>query len=251
MRILWCISIVFFLEHSLLAQPVLQVEGGYWHFPVIDEIFQAYKLAHPWTDKKVEPLGIGAGLAIGWNQQIFAPRGLHAIGLAHYRYQATALQNSSAPLHAGFHQTCAELLIRSHPRCLLKDVQQTGPLGTRWYIQLGGGYSWNLPFASKYGEQVYINNNEKYRSISGQMHLTSGTGWHALTIGSLIITLETTLTWYPRFELDSFATAVLGHNEPSFSETAYNSMLIQGHLRLTYRKKSKNWWDAPRSGDKS
>ncbi len=251
MRQLFSIAFVIILTRSVVAQPVAQIEAGYWRFPVLDHVFRTYQLSHPWVKSEVAPIGLSTGIALGWNQEIFAPRGLHALGLVHYRHQTTSLQNSAIPIRAGFHQACTELLIRSHPRCLIKDVQQTGPLGTRWYIQLGGGYSWNLPFAMKYGEQVYINNTEKYRSISGQMHFTSGTGWHALTIGSLIVTLESTLTWYPRFTLDSFATAVLGHNEPALSETARNTMLIQGHIRFTYRKKSKNWWDAPRSGDKS
>jgi hypothetical protein len=242
---------MFFLGEKVIAQPVAQLEAGYWHFPIIDKILRAYDLAHPWTAANVAPTGIGAGVALGWNQKIYAPRGLHAIGLAHYRYQSTSLKNAALPLRAGFHQACAEILIRSHPRCLLKDVQQTGPLGTRWYIQLGGGYSWNIPFASKYGERVYVTNSQKYRNVTGQTHLTGGTGWHAISLGPLIVTLESTLTWYPHFSLDSFATAVLGHNEPRLSETARNSLLVQGQLRFTYRKKSKNWWDAPRTGDKS
>lgn len=239
------------LAQVTIAQPVAQIEAGYWHFPVIDQIFRTYQLSHPWVETEVTPIGLSTGIGLGWNQEIFSPRGLHAIGLIHYQFQTTSLKNSSIPISAGFHQASAEILMRSHPRCLYKDVQQTGPLGTRWYIQLGGGYSWNLPFAAKYGEHVYLSNDEKYRSITSQVHGTGGTGWHAFSVGSIIFTLESTVTWYPRFTLDSYATAVLGHNEPALTETARHSFLFQGHLRITYRKNSKNWWDTPRSGDKS
>jgi hypothetical protein len=233
------------------AQPVAQLEAGYWHFPSIDHIFRTYNLSHPWSDSEVAPISMSSGFALGWNQKVYAPRGVHAIGLVHYRYQSNTLQRSSSPIRAGFHQVCTELLIRTHPRCFVKEVQQTGPLGTRWYIQLGAGYSWNLPFASKYGEKVYVANDERYRSISGQFHLSGGTGWHAFTIGPLAVTIESTVSWYPKFTLESFPTAVLGHNQPGLSETNRNSFLLQGHIRFTYLKKSKNWWDAPRGGDKS
>jgi hypothetical protein len=35
------------------------------------------------------------------------------------------------------------------------------------------------------------------------------------------------------------------------SEVAVNCLLAQATLRVTLGKKTKNWWDAPRSGDKS
>jgi hypothetical protein len=234
-----------------MAQPVAQVEAGYWHFPIIDDIFRTYQLAHPWSNAEVAPIGMGLGVAAGWNQRLFAPRSLHAIGLVHYRHQTTSWKNSSVPLKAGFHSAELEVLIRSHPRCLTQDVQNTGPLGTRWYVQLGGGYNWNVPFARKYGERVTIANDKRYSSVSGQLSASAGTGLHAFTIGSLIFTLETTVTWFPRFTLDGFATAVLGHNETSLPEEALNCMLLQGNIRITHQKKTKNWWDAPRSGDKS
>ena len=234
-----------------MAQPVAQVEAGYWHFPIIDDIFRTYQLAHPWSNAEVSPLGLGLGVAAGWNQRLFAPRSLHAIGLVHYNHQTTSWKNNNVPLKAGFHHAGLEVLIRSHPRCVIQDVQNTGPLGTRWYVQLGAGYGWNLPFARKYGERVEVANDERYFSVSGQFSTSAGTGIHAFSIGSIIFTLESTVTWFPRFALDDFATAVLGHNEPSLPEEARNCLLLQGHIRLTHRKKSKNWWDAPRSGDKS
>jgi hypothetical protein len=233
------------------AQPAAQLEGGYWHFPAVDDIFRTYNLSHPWNDSEVSPISMSSGCAFGWNQKVYTPRGLHSLGLLHYRYQSNHFQRASIPIRAGFHQLCAELSIRTHPRCFLKDVQQTGPLGTRWYIQLGAGYSWNLPFASKYGEKVYVSNNNPYRNISGQFHFAAGTGWHAFTIGSLVVTLESNLSWYPRFTLESFPTAVLGHNEARLPEYARHSFLWQGHVRFTYLRKSKNWWDVPRGGDKS
>jgi len=242
---------MLFITTMVSAQPVAQIETGYWHFPSIDQIIRMYNVAHPWDDSEVTPITMSTGAAFGWNQKLYAPRSLHALGLAHYRYQSTSFNRSAIPLRAGFHQVSAEILIRSHPRCLVKDVQQTGPLGTRWYLQIGGGYSWNMPFAKKYAERVYIANKEKYRNISGQIHVVAGTGWHAFTIGSLAITLESTVTWFPKFKLDSFETAVLGHSEPVLKEAAPNTLLMEMHLRFTYLKKSKNWWDTPRGGDKS
>ena len=227
------------------SQPIVQAEVGYWQFPVIDRIFQAYQLAHPWNDASPQPLGISAGMAAGWNQKLYDPRGLQALGTIHYRYQATSWSRSSVPLLAGYHSATCELLLRSHPRCVVQDVQNTGPLGTRWYIQLGGGYAWNLPFAKKYGERVSIQNDERYRSISSQFYGVVGTGWHALTIGPYVVTLESTLSWFPQFSLEGMATAVLGHNEPRLSEKAQNSLLLQGCLRFTRLKKSNNWWEQP------
>lgn len=247
------LAIILFVCFAVCGktQPILQAEAGYWQFPTIDRIFQTYELAHPWNDVSIQPLGIGAGVAAGWNQNIFAPRGLQALGTLHYRYQATSWSRASLPLIAGYHAASIEIKVRSHPRCLLQEVQNTGPLGTRWYVQFGGGYGWNLPFAKKYGERVSIHNDERYRSISGQFYAVAGTGWHAITIGSYVLTLETNLSWFPRFSLEGLATAVLGHNEPGLAETAINSLLLQGCLRITRLKKSNNWWDRPRSGDKT
>lgn len=241
----WIILLFACFAYSGMSQPIVQAEAGYWQFPVIDRIFQAYQLAHPWDDVSIRPLGFGAGIAAGWNQEIFTPRGLQALGTIHYRYQATSWSRASLPLIAGYHSTSIEVLLRSHPRCLLQDVQETGPLGTRWYIQLGGGHAWNLPFASKYSERVTIQNEERYRSISRQFYAVAGTGWHALTIGSYVLTLESTLSWFPQFSLNGMATAVLGHNEPSLSETAKNCFLLQGCLRFTRLKKTNNWWEKP------
>lgn len=249
------IELIILLLCNLLlmshAQPVAQLEGGYWHFPVIDEIFQAYQLAHPWEKESISPVGYGVGIGLGWNQNVYAPRAIQALGLAHYRYQSTALKHEYKSLTAGFHSASMEVLLRSHPRCFMQEVQNTGPLGTRWYIQLGGGYMWNLPVAWKYGERVNIQLDEPYRAVSGQFYASAGTGWHAITIGSYILTLESTANWFPRFSLDGFATAVLGHNEPNLPETAVNSLFLQVSMRITRLKKSNNWWDAPRSGDKS
>jgi len=243
--------LIIMQRYAVLAQPVAQVEGGYWQFPVIDEIFRSYQLAHPWENTTPQPIGYAAGIGLGWNQNLFAPRALQALGMVHYRYQATSLKAEQKPLTAGFHSASAEVLLRSHPRCLLQEVQNTGQLGTRWYLQLGGGYMWNLPVARKYGQRVNIQLDTPYRAVTGQFYSTFGTGWHALTIGSYILTLETTVNWFPRFTLDGFATAVLGHNEAGLAETAQNSFLVQACLRITRLKKSDNWWDKPRAGDKS
>jgi hypothetical protein len=245
------LSALTLMQSKTAAQPLVQGEMGYWHLPQIDRVFRTYQLGHPWHNIDVTPIGISAGVGAGWNQRLFSPRGLHAIGLIHYRYQTTSWNNSSLPLIAGFHCASFEILLRSHPRCLLQDVQQTGPLGTRWYIQFGSVYSWNLPFVKKYGEQVTISNNQPYRNSTGQFGLSGGTGFHAFNIGSSIFTFETNITWYPEYQLDQFATAVLGHNEPSLSDINKNCIFLQGHLRATIQKKSKNWWDAPRGGDKS
>jgi hypothetical protein len=243
------ITLFVFITLYGKSQPIVQAEAGYWQFPVIDRVFQAYQLAHPWNESSVQPLGLSAGVAAGWNQNIYALRGLQALGTIHYRYQSTSWSRISMPLIAGYHSASIEMLMRSHPRCLLQDAQNTGPLGTRWYIQLGGGYAWNLPFAKKYGERVTIHNDERYHSISGQFHGIVGTGWHALTIGHYVVTLESTLSWFPQFSLDGMATAVLGHNEPRLAETAQNSLLLQGCLRFTRLKKSSNWWEQPRSSE--
>jgi hypothetical protein len=251
MKIRLAILLWVILGHASLAQPVAQLEAGYWQFPAIDRIFQAYQLAHPWSTSSIQPMGIAAGIGGGWNQALFAPRGLQALGLVHYRYQTTSWNGQYPSLIAGFHQVSAEILLRSHPRCLVKEVQNTGPLGTRWYVQLGSGYAWNLPFARKYGEQVNIHSDEKYRDVSGQFYCTGGTGWHAFTIGTYVLTLESTVGWFPQFSLDGFATAVLGHNESNLAETAKNSLFAQACIRLTRLKKNANWWDRPRSGDKS
>lgn len=233
------------------GQLVGQGEIGYWQLPQINRVLRAYQLAHPWQNTSVAPIGLSAGIAAGWNQKIFAPRGLHALGLIHYRHQTTSWNSASIPLKAGFHSTGIEILIRSHPRCLVQDVQETGPLGTRWYIQLGTIYNWNLPFVKKYGERVTIGNNQPYRNITSQLGISGGTGFHAFNIGSSIFTFETNLTWFPQFELDQFATAVLGHNEARLPSMDRNCFLLQGHIRVTIQKKNNNWWDAPRRGDKS
>jgi len=244
---------IAFLVHvvACIAQPIVQVDVGYWHFPVIDNIFKTYQLAHPWSTQEIKPIGIGSSISAGWNQRLLASRGLQAIGLVQYSYQATEWKNSGQALVAGFHTGGFNFSLRSHPRCLYKEVQNTGPLGTRWFIELGSGYSWNFPFARKWDERVSISNQQPYRSISGQFNARLSSGWHALTVGPAIITLEGGLTWFPRFELEGFATAVLGHNEPVLSEVAVNCLLAQATLRVTLGKKTKNWWDAPRSGDKS
>ncbi len=251
MKIQLTIIVWLILHYVSLAQPVVQLETGYWNFPVADRIFQAYQLAHPWSATTIQPLGMAAGIGGGWNQPLFASRGLHALGLVHYRYQTTSWNGHQPSLIAGFHNASAEILFRTHPRCFLKEVQNTGPLGTRWYVQIGSGYSWTLPFARKHGEQVSIHNDEKYRDVSGQFYCSGGTGWHALTIGSYVLTVESNVGWFPRFSLNGLATAVLGHNETGYSETAINSLLIQGCLRITRLKKSNEWWERPRGSEKT
>ena len=242
---------LIFLATLARSQPVIQVESGYWHFPLIDDIVQTYQFSHPWNEETIVPLGISAGAAAGWNQQVYAPRGLHALGLVHYRYQTTAWESSSNALTAAFHTLSADIHLRTHPRCLFKQVQNTGPMGTRWYVQLGGGMEWNLPLAVKHGEKVTLAGNAPYTTISRNLKIAMSSGWHTLSIGPLILTLEAGASFYPQFRLEGFATAINGHNEMQLAEVAKNVWLMQGAIRLTYSKAKKNWWDAPRQGDKS
>jgi hypothetical protein len=236
---------------AVQAQPLFQLDGQYWRMPAIDKIIQSYNLGHPWQTKKIAPIGQSYGISAGWNQPIYAPRAFQAIALINYRYQTTQIESNVSTLVAGFHMGGISAHLRSHPRCLIKKVQETGPLGTRWYVQCGGGYQWNLPFARKHGERVTLYEDEPYRSISGGWQLSIGTGWHALSIGRVILTFDANAYWLPSLELNGFARAIQGHNELQLSERAQNVWMLQGGLRFTWSKMRKNWWDEPRHGDKS
>lgn len=251
LRIITLLVLTMLAHCSMKSQPLVQLEGNYWHMPVLDNVIQAYNFAHPWETVQLVPIGQSYSLSAGWNQSLYAPRAIHAIGLVHYGYQTTRIESPSALLTAGFHTAGLSAMIRTHPKCLVKKVQSAGPLGTRWYLQVGGGYLWNMPFAFKHGQRVTLHDTDPYRAVSGNVRLSLGTGWHALTIGSFILTLEANALWMPQFTLDGFATAVMGHNQLALDETAYNAFMLQGGLRLTWGKLQKNWWDEPRKGDKS
>lgn len=241
----------FFCRYNASGQPMIQLEGNYWHMPELDKVLQAYNFAHPWQSISLVPIGQSYSLSAGWNQSLYAPRAIHAIGLVHYGYQTTRIESPSSALTAGFHTAGISALIRTHPKCIVKKVQSAGPLGTRWYLQMGGGYLWNMPFAFKHGQRVMLRDKDSYRSVSGNFRFSAGTGWHALTIGPLILTLEANAIWMPKFKLEGFATAVMGHNELNLTESTRNAWMLQGGMRLTWGKLRKNWWDEPRSGDKS
>lgn len=242
------LSIAF---ESMHAQALMQLDAQYWQMPAIDRLIQSYNLGHPWQTQQIRPIAQSYGISVGWNQSIYNPRAFQGIALLDYRYQTTQIESNVSTLVAGFHMAGASIHLRSHPRCLVKKVQDAGPLGTRWYLQCGGGYQWNMPFARKHGERVTLYEDEPYRSISGSMFLSAGSGWHAFTIGSLVLTLDANAMWYPQLQLDGFARAIQGHNELQLSERAQNVWIVQGGLRLTWSKMRANWWDMPRQGDKS
>ncbi len=247
------ISVAILLCQTLtgFGQPMLQASGSYWHMPVLDELIQSYNFAHPWQETEIHPLGQAYSLGAGWNQSIYAPRALHAIGIVEYSFQNTLIDSPSSTFRAGFHAASVLAYVRTHPKCLTTKIQSSGPLGTRWYLELGGGWQWNMPYVKKHGIAVTIYDDKPYRSISSNFVATAGTGWHALTIGSLVLTLHGGVRWNPSLHLEQFATAIQGHNETRLSDSQDNVWLFQGGIRLTLSSLRKNWWDEPRRGDKS
>jgi hypothetical protein len=250
-RLLTYLAILLVPTLSALAQPLLQASGSYWHMPVLDELIQTYNLARPWQATQIHPIGQAYSLAAGWNQSIYAPRAIQGIATLEYSFQNTLIESPSQTFRAGFHATSAMIYVRSHPKCLTTKIQSAGPLGTRWYVEIGSGWQWNMPYVRKHGTPVSIHDGEPYGSLSSNFVAYTGTGWHALTIGSLVLTLHGGVRWNPSLELNDFATAIQGHNETGLVDSQSNVWLFQGGIRLTWSSMRKNWWDEPRKGDKS
>ncbi|MFN5620211.1 MAG: hypothetical protein ACK478_02820 [Flavobacteriales bacterium] len=245
------IAIACMLSLAINAQPLLQATGSYWHMPVLDELIQTYNIAHPWQETQIRPIAQAYSLAAGWNQSIYAPRAIQGIATLEYSFQNTLIESPSQTFRAGFHAASAMAYVRSHPKCLTTKIQSSGPLGTRWYLELGGGWQWNMPYVRKFGTAVTIHDGKPYRSFSSNVVAYTGTGWHALTIGSLVLTLHGGVRWNPSLHLTEFATAIQGHNETGLKNSQSNVWQFQGGIRLTWSSLRKNWWDEPRKGDKS
>jgi hypothetical protein len=236
---------------DMRSQPGIQFSYSYLQSPEWDKIIQTYNSSRPWQKNQLVPLTHVLGTALSWNWRIQQSREIHILPELGYHYTRSQVTNFEQEIRAGFHQANIGFTMRTHPKCLIKPVQNAGPLGTRWYIGLGAGFALWMPYQRTNGE-LYINNNgDPYREFTGSIYLHGTTGLHAMMIGSFVLTPEVSVKLYPDAELTDFAEAVNGHNLTGMRNATSNIWMFSGALRITYVKKKSNWWDKPRQGDKT
>jgi hypothetical protein len=168
-----------------------------------------------------------------------------------YHQFGSAAENFGQRFNVGFHQFELSADLRTHPKCLFKPVQNAGDLGTRFYIGIGAGFNALMPFVRNNGRSIADADDNKYRertyAFSGQLL----TGYHLMTFANIVVTSEAGINWFRSAELFDFAESVNGHNLTGMENEANNVLMLQASLRFTWLKKKSNWWDIPRSGDKS
>ncbi len=240
------------------AQPAIQMSYRYLRANNWDEIIQTYNTSRPWNNNKLEPVTHGVGAMFCWNfplissrSESLTSRALHLNSKLGYHQFGSSAENNNIPFKAGFHQFEVSIDLRTHPKCLFKPVQNTGALGTRYYIGFGASFNALMPFVRSNGDLISNGDGEKYLERTFHFSGQFNTGYHLLMIGNTAITVEIAAIWFGHAELEAFAESVNGHNLSGMRNESTSTLMIQGALRLTLLKANKNWWDNPRSGDKS
>lgn len=240
------------------AQPALQFSYGHLRSPEWDGIVQTYNTSRPWNGNRLEPLTHGGEVQLCYNMPLIFTRatGLNSRALhlnwklGYARFGSTA-ENFNQKITAGTHHFNVLVDLRTHPRCIFKPVQNAGPLGTKFYIGIGLGFGAFMPFVKHQGQLIEIRDDKKYREPAYNFYYRFITGMNVMTIGSFAITPELGLSWHPTAELPDFAAFLNGHNLTGMNNEGSNVLIAEAGIRITYMKKKANWWDAPRSGDKS
>jgi hypothetical protein len=244
--------IVFFsLTIKAEAQPSITPSYSYLYSKTFDQILQTYNTSRPWQTDKLIPLTNGYGGKFGWNWRIQKTHEVHLLPELSYNQFFSTSENFGQTFKVGFHQFNTSLALHIHPKAIFKQVQGAGALGTRFYMTAGGGFSGYLPFAKRNGKNAELAKDTPYRAFSYGVNAFIGTGFHLMSIGRFVLTPELAVVWFPTAELTNFAEVVNGHNQTKLSNEASNLFLFQFGIRITYIKAVSNWWDKPRTGDKT
>lgn len=233
-----------------IVQAQLSVSAGYsyLHNKDLDKIVQLYNTSRAWRDNKLYPLTHTAELSVGWNWQLMEKRQLHLLPQLGYGYTQSIMRNSSERLSTGFHRADILLQFRFHPKALIKGVQVAGPLGTRWFMTLAPGFSFIQPFVRS-DRKSLENDDEKYRPRTSAFFTNAGVGYHLVMLNNkVIMTPEIGVQWYPKMEIENYASALNGHNITNLQNNFENVFLFQAKLRFTFIKAVVNWWDVPVRG---
>jgi hypothetical protein len=240
------------------AQPAVQLSYRYLFSRDWDQIIQTYNSSRPWNSAKLQPITHAAGASLCWNLPVISARTeglnkrvLHLNCKAGYHRFGVSTENYGNEFTVGFHQFDLSVDLRTHPKCLFKPVQNTGRLGTRFYIGIGAGYNAFIPFVKNDGVLISDGEGEKFRERSYAFSGQFLTGYHMLMLGNAAVSAEAGVNWFGNAELIHFAESVNGHNLTGMKNEATSVLMIQFSLRFTWIKATKNWWDNPRSGDKT
>jgi len=227
------------------SQLSVSVGYAYLHNRELDKVIQLYNTARPWQDNKLYPLTHTAEAAVGWNWCLHQKRQLHFMPQLGYGRTASAIRNGEDKMSTGFHRADIFLQFRFHPRALIKGVQSSGPMGPRWFMTAGPGYSLIQPFVRTNGESLEID-DERYKPKSFTFFASAGIGYHLVLLKSrFIITPELAVSWYPYIELEDYTSSVNGHNVLGYTDSFEDVFFFQAKLRISFIKKTVNWWDVP------
>lgn len=243
--------VIFIFRCNVSAQPTLQLRYQYLQAKEFDKIFQTYNTSRPWHTQELYPLTHGLGAAFGWNWRVQKAHEIHVLPELGYTRFATQCENEGQQITAGFHLISLGVAIRMHPKAIIKQVQNAGPLGTRFYMSLGIHYAYLRPFVRHEGKMITWKEDDVYKTYSTQFNSTLGAGYHLFSLGQFLFTPELSITWFPDIEFQRFAEAVNGHNTTGLLNRNDNVLLLQGGLRITFVRSKNNWWDRPRTGDKT
>lgn len=245
------VGVLIIIHCNCLAQPTLQLQYRYLHAPEFDKIFQTYNTSRPWQEDELYPLTHGYSAVCGWNKRIQKAHEIHLLPEMGYTLFRTQCNNDGKQVSVGFHLMTVGLSVRMHPKAIIKQVQNAGPMGTRFYMSLGLNYAYLRPFVRHNHEMIQWQEDEPYKTYTTQFCSSLGAGYHLFSMGPFLFTPELSMTWFPDIELNQFAEAVNGHNTTGLLNKNDNVLMLQGGLRITLVKTKSNWWDRPRSGDKT
>lgn len=243
-----CLSVLLFsclVSSDGFSQ--LSFSGGYSYLRnnELDKVIQLYNSSRPWQDDKLYPLTHTTEVTVGWNWCLHQKRQLHFMPQLGYGRTASSIRNGEDKMSTGFHRGDLLLQFRFHPRALIKGVQSSGPLGPRWFMTAGPGYSLIQPFVRKNGEPLYID-DERYQPKSFTFFASAGIGYHAFMLKKrFILTPELAFSWYPYIELEDYTSSVNGHNVIGYTDSFEDVFLFQAKIRISFIKETVNWWDVP------
>jgi hypothetical protein len=246
-----CFFVLLWNCIPIQAQPSLKLNYGYLHCTEMDHIVQLYNSSRPWQSSPLVPITHGFGGGAAWNWRIQKSHEIHLLPEITYAGFFSKTTNFGKSISAGFHQASFNLTLRIHPKAIIKTVHGAGPLGTRFFLLAGGGYSAFFSRSKINGSRVEIENKSNRAQLSLSPEVRLGFGYHLSSIGRFIVTPELACSWIPSVALDGFTESVNGHNVTGISNVFRNAFVVNFGIRITMIGSQKNWWDRPREGDKT
>jgi hypothetical protein len=228
---------------SSQSQYFFSAGTAYLHAPDWDRVIHTLNKSTTWETDGVRPLDWAWQLGGGWNFLLFEKPQVFLT--PQVRYTRWASSNSRVDL--ALHQLSIGSEIRFNPRALLFGVKSAGPLGPRWYMGMQPGIQMWMPTIAKNNEWLTNEDESNYHPLAVKFDWRLSTGYHFMSIGAFVATVEIQAQWIKGAELYDWTENLLGHNIVQMNNRLQKGWVLGASFLFTHVKKSENWWDRPRA----